>query len=400
MDVTRIREDFPILKRKIHGKQIIYFDNACMTLKPRQVIDAMNDYYSNFSACAGRSIHKLGSEVTVRYDTAREKIRKFINAKESREIIFTKNTTEGINLLARTLQLKKDDIVLTTDREHNSNLIPWHIQKELRGINHKVVESNGDNTFDLERFDNLMSNKVKLVSMAHASNLDGYTIPAEEIIKCAHDYGALVLLDGAQSASQMSIHVQKLDVDFFAFSIHKMLGPTGIGVLFGKYHLLDDLEPFMVGGNTVEKSTYDSHTLLDVPEKFEAGLQNYAGAIGAGAAADYIMNIGKKNIGEYISKLNNYISSEIKDIPGISIIGPADPALRGGIISFNIENYEPHDIAMFLDDANIMVRSGVFCVHSWFNARNIKGAVRVSLYMYNTIEECRILIDKIKEFIR
>jgi len=209
----------------------------------------------------------------------------------------------------------------------------------------------------------------------------------------------LVLLDGAQSASRVSIDVQKLDVDFFAFSIHKMLGPTGIGVLYGKYHLLKDLEPFMVGGNTVEKSTYTSHNLLDVPEKFEAGLQNYAGAIGAGIAAEYIMNIGKNNIRAYLSKLNSYISSEIKDISGISIIGPADPALRGGIMSFTIENYEPHDIAMFLDDANIMVRSGVFCVHSWFHAQNMKGAVRVSLYVYNTIDECRILIEKIKEFI-
>jgi len=398
MDVKRIRQDFPILKRKIDGKPIIYFDNACMTLKPRQVIDAMNDYYLNFSACAGRSIHKLGAEVTVKYDEAREKIKSFINANESREIIFTKNTTESINLLARTLKLKKGDIVLTTDREHNSNLIPWHIQKELREITHKVVESNEDNTFDLERFENLMSNKVKLVSMVHASNLDGYTIPAEEIIKIAHDYGALVLLDGAQSAARVPIDVQNLDVDFFAFSSHKTLGPTGIGVLYGKYHLLKDLEPFLVGGNTVEKSSYDSFVLLDVPEKFEAGLQDYAGAIGAAAAVDYIMKIGKENIGKYICELNSYITSEIKDISGINIIGPSDPKLRGGIISFTMENKEPHDIAMFLDDANIMVRSGVFCVHSWFNARDIKGAVRVSLYVYNTIDECKYFVEKMKEF--
>jgi cysteine desulfurase/selenocysteine lyase len=399
MKVKKIRQDFPLLNRKINGQPIIYFDNACMTLKPKQVIDAMNDYYYNYSACAGRSIHKLGSEVTIRYNDARNKIRKFINAKETNEIIFTKNTTESINLLARSLRLEKGDIVLTTDREHNSNLIPWHIQKELRGIDHRVVKSNEDNSFNLERFENLMSDKVKLVSMVHTSNLDGYTIPAREIIKIAHDYGALVLLDGAQSASQISIDVQDLDVDFFAFSIHKMLGPTGIGVLYGKYDLLKNLEPFIVGGNTVEKSTYDSHDLLDSPEKFEAGLQNYAGAIGAGAAAEYIMKIKKENISEHINRLNSYISSEIIDIPGISIIGPADPALRGGIISFNIENYEPHNIAVFLDEANIMVRSGVFCVHSWFNEHNVKGAVRVSLFFYNTIEECKILIDKIKEFI-
>ncbi len=398
MNINKIRQDFPILNRKINGQPIIYFDNACMTLKPEQVIDAINDYYLNYSACAGRSIHNLGSEVTVRYNDARDKIRKFINARESKEIIFTKNTTESINLLARSLRLKKGDIVLTTDREHNSNLIPWHIQKDLRGIDHRVVKSNEDNTFNLERFENLMSNKVKLVSMVHTSNLDGYSIPAREIIKIAHDYGALVLLDGAQSASQLSIDVQKLDIDFFAFSIHKMLGPTGIGVLYGKYDLLKNFEPFIVGGNTVEKSTYNSHTLLDSPEKFEAGLQNYAGAIGAGAAADYIMKIGKENIAEYINKLNSYISSKIINIPGISIIGPADPALRGGVISFNIENYEPHNIAVLLDEVNIMVRSGVFCVHSWFYANNIKGAVRVSLYFYNTIEECKILIDKIYEF--
>jgi cysteine desulfurase/selenocysteine lyase len=370
-----------------------------MTLKPKQVIDAMNDYYFNYSACAGRSIHKLGSEVTIIYNESRDKIRKFINAKESREIIFTKNTTESINFLARSLRLKKDDIILTTDREHNSNLIPWHIQKQSREINHKVVKSNEDNTFNLERFEDIMSNKVKLISMVHTSNLDGYTIPASEIIKIAHDHGALVLLDGAQSASQGSIDVQKLDVDFFAFSIHKMLGPTGIGVLYGKHNLLKDLDPFMVGGNTVEKSTYSSHTLLDSPEKFEAGLQNYAGAIGAGAAAEYIMKIKKDNISEYITKLNSYITSEIINIPGIRIIGPKNPALRGGIISFNIKNYEPHNTAIFLDEANIMVRSGVFCVHSWFNAQNIKGAVRVSIYIYNTIEECKILIDKIKEFL-
>jgi cysteine desulfurase/selenocysteine lyase len=396
MKVKKLRQDFPILHKKIDDKPIIYFDNACMTLKPKQVIDSMNEYYFNFSACAGRSIHKFGSEVTFRYDKARDKIRKFICAKESKEIIFTKNTSESLNLIARTLHLNKGDIVLTTDKEHNSNLIPWHIQKKLRGINHKVVESNEDNTFNLEGFYNLMSSKVKLVSMIHTSNLDGYTIPADEIIKCAHDYGALVLLDGAQSASQRAIDVQKLDVDFFVFSIHKLLGPTGLGVLYGKNHLLQKLEPFMVGGNTVEKSTYESYTLLDIPEKFEAGLQDYAGAIGAGAAIEYIMKIGIDKIGKYINKLNSYISSEIKDITGISIIGPDNPLLRGGIISFNIEGYEPHDIAMYLDDSNIMVRSGVFCVHSWFNAHKIKGAVRISLYLYNTIEECKILIKKLK----
>lgn len=399
MNLERIRKDFPILEKKIDGKPIIYLDNACMTLKPTQVIDAMNDYYYNYSACAGRSIHKLGTEVTIKYDEAREKIRRFLSAKEAREIIFTKNTTESINLIARSLDLNKGDIVLTTDKEHNSNLVPWHVQKKLRNIDYKIVRSNEDNTFNLEQFENIMNNKVKLVSMGHTSNLDGYTIPADEIIKIAHDYNALVLLDGAQSAPNRSIDVQKLDVDFFAFSFHKMLGPTGIGALYGKCHLLEGLAPFMVGGDTVAESSYESFTLLGLPEKFEAGLQDYAGAIGAGAATDFLTDIGMKNIEEHRYELNRYITDEMKNIPEVSVIGPIDPRLRGGVICFTVENRESHDIAMFLDETNIMVRSGVFCVHSWFKARNIRGAVRASFYLYNTMEECEIFVEKIKEII-
>jgi len=398
MNIKRIREDFPILRRKIDGKPIIYLDNACMTLKPRQVVEAMNDYYYNYSSCAGRSIHKLGTEVTLKYEESREKIRRFINAKDAKEIIFTKNTTEGINLIARSLPLEKGDIVLTTDKEHNSNLIPWHIQKQLRGINHRIVISNEDNTFNLERFEEMINKKVKLVSMVHTSNLDGYTIPAHKIIKIAHDHGALVLLDGAQSAPRKEIDVQH-GVDFFAFSSHKMLGPTGMGILYGKYHLLEKLAPFIVGGDTIETSTYKSSRLLKPPEKFEAGLQNYAGALGAGEAADFIQNIGKKSISRHVYELNKFITDEIQDLPGVSIIGPINPRRRAGIISFNIKNIDPHEIAMTLDNANIMVRSGVFCIHSWFNAHNINGAVRASIYLYTTKEECRVFVEKIKELV-
>ncbi|MCI0501787.1 MAG: aminotransferase class V-fold PLP-dependent enzyme, partial [Epsilonproteobacteria bacterium] len=248
MNVKNIRDSFPILAKKINGKSITYFDNACMTFKPKQVINEMNDYYCNISACAGRSIHKLGAKATIKYEEAREKIQTFINAGESKEIIFTKNATEGINLVARSLPLKKGDVVLTTDKEHNSNLIPWHLQKKLRKISHTVVKSKSDNSFDLKKFEEMMSKKVKLVSMVHTSNLDGYTIPAREIIKIAHDYGALVLLDGAQSAPRKPIDVKRLDVDFFVFSAHKMLGPTGFGVLYGKSEMLKELSPFIVGG--------------------------------------------------------------------------------------------------------------------------------------------------------
>lgn len=400
MDVKKIRKDFPVLNRKIDGKQIIYFDNACMTLKPKQVIKTIEKVYLKYPACAGRSIHKLGSEITIKYEEAREKIQKFINAEQANEIIFTRNTTEGINLISRCFNFKKGDVVLTTDREHNSNLVPWHIQKKQRGIEHKIIRSKKDNTFDIEKFENQINKKVKLVSMVHTSNLDGYTIPAERIIKIAHDYGALVLLDGAQSASRNLVDVQKLDIDFFAFAFHKMLGPMGVGVLYGKNNLLNDLEPFIVGGNTVETCSYNSSTFLDSPEKFEAGLQNYAGAIGAGAAVDYITHIGKDNIKKHEYLLNKLVTEKLIDMSDLELIGPKDPSLRSGIFTFNIKNTEPHSIAMFFDDANIMLRSGVFCVHSWFNAHNLKGAARASFFIYNTNEECKIFIEKIKEIIK
>jgi cysteine desulfurase/selenocysteine lyase len=400
MDVARIRSDFPVLRRKIDGKPVIYLDSACMTLKPTQVIEAMNEYYHSFPACGGRSAHKLGVEVTMKYEESREKIRRFINAKKPGEVIFTKNTTESINLVARSLKLKKGDVVLISDKEHNSNLVPWQVQKKQKGVDLQLVRSNDDNTFNLELFEELMNKKVKLVSMGHISNFDGYMIPAREIIKIAHDYDALVMLDGAQSAPRTSIDVQKLDVDLFAFSFHKMLGPTGMGALYGKYHILDEFDPFIVGGNTVETTSYRSFTLLKSPERFEAGLQNYAGALGAGAAVDFITDIGMENIERHVHELNSFLTDRLKAKSEVSILGPIDPRLRSGIISFNIEGKDPHDVAMHLDNSNIMVRSGVFCAHSWFKAHNVKGAVRVSLYLYNTKEECEVLSEEIDEIIR
>lgn len=400
MDIKRIREDFPVLQQKINGKPIIYFDNACVSLKPRQVIEAMNEYYEKFPACAGRSIHKLGSMVTEKYAAAREAVAKFINSKAN-EIIFTRNTTEGINLIAHSLNLKKSDIVLTSDKEHNSNLLPWQALSKNVGIQHKIVFSKKDMTFDLKAFEKMMNKNVKLVSIVHTSNLDGYTIPTEEIIKIAHDFRSLVMLDAAQSIPHKPIDVKKLDVDFIAFSGHKMLGPSGTGVLFGKYHLLEKLNPFLVGGDTVESSTYSSHILLKPPERFEAGLQNYAGAIGLAEAARYLEKIGKENIEKHEIELNKFITKEISDLDGISIIGPPSPELRGGIISFNIEGIGFHDIAVMLDEiANIMIRSGQHCVHSWFDANKIKGSARTSLYLYNTKEEARIFVEKLKEIIK
>jgi len=397
IDEEKIRKDFPIFDKNINGKPVVYFDSACMSLKPRQVIEAMNEYYFDYPACAGRSSHRLGEMATKKVREARQTIAQFINARSEKEIIFTKNTTESINLVANSLDLKAGDLVLTTDKEHNSNLVPWQVLSSKKGIRHKVVGSDADGTFDLEKYKKMVKG-AKLVSVVHTSNLDGTTIPAKEIIKIAHENGALVLLDAAQSIPHQEINVRDLDVDFLAFSGHKMLGPTGTGVLYGKYQLLEKLEPFLVGGDTVEYSTYKEHKMLLPPEKFEAGLQDYAGIIGLGVAVKYLQLVGFDYIKNHELKLNKYISDELSKIPKIKIIGPADPALRSGIISFYIEGMNMNQIAVMLDNmSNIMIRSGRHCVHSWFEARGIINSARVSLYFYNTMKEAEIFIESIKK---
>lgn len=403
-DVEKIRKDFPVLGREINGKPILYLDSACMTLKPRQVLQAMQKYYLEFPACADRSSHKLSIEVSEACEEVRRKIQRFFNAKRVEEIVFTKNSTEAINIVARGLNLKKHDIVITTDKEHNSNLLPWlRLQKE-KGIKHKIIRSNPDNTFNFENFRKSLTPQVKLVSMVHTSNIDGYTIPAKEIIEISHQNGSLVLLDGAQSAPQVPVDVQELDVDFFTCSLHKMLGPTGVGVLYGKYELLEKLLPLNIGGDTVYESSYSSFSLLPPPAKFEAGLQDYAGIIGAGAAIDYLNKIGIDKVKEHEVNLNRIITEGIADFPGIHIIGPTDPDLRGGIVNFTFDYLGAQDIAMILDEtANIMVRAGRHCAHSWYNSRKIKESVRVSVYLYNTVWEAEFfvhhLLTVLKKFI-
>jgi cysteine desulfurase/selenocysteine lyase len=401
MNITKIRQDFPLLQYGLKGKPVVYFDNACQTLRPLSVIDAVNQYYREYPACAGRSVHKLGELVTKKCDEARKLVADFIGAKRKEEIIFTRNTTEGINLVAHSLGLRTGDIVITTDKEHNSNLVPWQRLAQKIGIIHKIVPSKKDNTFNLEAFAEIMNDKVKLVSMVYTSNLDGVTIPAEKIIKIAHSHGSKVLLDAAQAIPHQKINVRKLNVDFLAFSGHKMLGPSGTGVLYGKYKLLEELEPFLVGGDTVEYSTYKDHQFLPLPEKFEAGLQNYAGIVGLGEAVKYLEQVGLKNIVGQEYKLNKFITNELTKIARIKIIGPQDPALRGGIVSFCVEDVDPHQIALISDESsNIMIRSGQHCVHSWFNAHNIPGSARASLYFYNTLEEAETFITNLQKTVK
>jgi cysteine desulfurase/selenocysteine lyase len=397
LNPEKIREDFKLLNG---DKAPIYFDSACMSLKPNQVVEAMNDYYFNFPACAGRSSHKLGDKVTKKVKEARQLVAKFINAKDENEIIFTRNTSEGINLLANSFGFQKGDIILITDKEHNSNLVPWLVLRDKIGIEVKICPSKEDNTFDLEKFSE-MAKGVKLVSIVHTSNLDGVTNPAKEIIEIAHQNRALVFLDAAQSMPHRKVDVRDLNVDFMAFSGHKMLGPTGTGVFYGKGKLLGKLSPFLVGGDTVEYTTYEDYKMLPLPEKFEAGLQDYAGIIGLGAAVKYLSQIDFDDIKEHELKLNKYITDKMSKFPQIKIIGPKDPSLRSGIINFYIDGVDMHKFALMLDNmADISIRSGQHCVHSWFQDRKIQNSARISLYIYNTMEEAEIFIKNLNKIIK
>ncbi|MGV8140924.1 MAG: aminotransferase class V-fold PLP-dependent enzyme [Candidatus Woesearchaeota archaeon] len=400
MNINKIREDFPILNNP--KKPVIYFDNACMTLRPRQVIEKMDEYYYEYPACAERSHHRLGKKATEEYSRSRDIIRKFINAKSDKEIIFTRNTTEGINLLAKTFGFHRDDYILSTDKEHNSNLLPWQMIARDKGLHRERISTK--NGFDMTSFEQILkkakgSNNKIFISMAQTSNLDGTNVPLKEIINTAHDYDAIVMLDGAQSVPHTPIDVKKLDVDFLVFSGHKMLGPSGTGIVYGKEELLKRLSMFNIGGETVDDSTYDDATFAQLPERFEAGLQDYGGFIGLGAAAEYLKRY-IDDIHEHEIRLNKIVTEGLKH--HVNILGPEDPKLRSGIFSFNAKNgMDFHEIALMLDSyANIMIRSGRHCVHSWFNANNIDGSARASFYLYNTEDEAKIFVEKAKEIFK
>ncbi|MFC1511853.1 aminotransferase class V-fold PLP-dependent enzyme [Candidatus Latescibacterota bacterium] len=394
LNVERIREDFPVYQRRLKGKPVIYMDSACITFCPRQVIDTVRRYYEGYPSCGGRSDHTFGREVARAIDLSRRAVQKFINAKNPREIIFTKNTTESINLIAHALPLRPGESVLTSDKEHNSCQLPFQLLKR-KDINHKIFRFG-----DLEDFHDKLTGDVRLVSVVHVSNFDGTSNPIGEIITSAHNNGSLVLIDGAQSVPHRGIDVRRLDADFLAFSGHKMLGPSATGVLYGKHNLLERLDPFIVGGDTVINTTYDSYEREKIPERFEAGLQNYAGIVGLTESVAYLNRVGLKNIEKHERKLNAYITAEFEKL-GIDIMGDQDPAKRGGIISFTIQGIDHHEVAGILNEsANIMIRSGMHCVHSWCNAHNVKGSIRISLYLYNTEEECEILVEQIKKICR
>jgi len=396
-----IRKEFPASTSIYKKKPIIYFDNACMTLKPQPVIDAIKEYYTEFPGCHGRTNHLFGILTTKKYEEARERIHKYFNTRYSEEIIFTRNSTEGLNLLANTIEFKADDIVLSSDIEHNSNLLPWQMAEKKIGIKRIIVPTNEDTSFNVGKLKEMMNSKVRLISILLTSNLTGVTFPISDIVKIAHDHNALICLDAAQSALYHPIDVQELDIDFMVTSLHKMWGPTGIGILYGKKKWLDRLSPFIIGGETVDDTTYTSAEMSEIPSKFEAGLQNYAGVIGSGAAIDYIEKVGQGNIYAHINSLNEYASTRLSEIEGIQILGPQDPKLRSGIINLLLNGISARDAATILNESeNIMTRFGKHCVHSWFNKRRIPESLRISFSAYNTFEEIDVLIKSLKSIQR
>jgi len=433
-----IRVDFPSLERRRHGMPTVYFDSACTTLVPRQVIKVINDYYTRFPGCGGaRSRHWFSREVNDRIEGNPDKgikgsrvlVKEFINARSEKEIIFTLNTSHAINIVALGYKFKPADAVLLTDKEHNSNLLPWLRLQKKDLIKVDRLDTDGEGAFDLDGLkQKLEQNKVALVSMAYTSNLTGYSIPAGEIIKLAHAYGAKVLLDAAQTAAHRIIDVQKLDVDFLAFSMHKMCGPRGVGILYGKQEYLgralheeDDpagaIAPCLLGGGTVADTTYDSYSLLEPPERFEVGVQDYPGQIASGTAVAYLKNIGMDNINGRMNLLNDFLTKELLkrygDTGWFRILGPEDAGKRAGILTFEVRRPNAVGIAEELGDKNnIMIRDGVFCVHSYLNFKYGQGwmrprlpaehrmTYRVSLYFYNTLEECRIFLGTLDSIFR
>jgi len=396
IDVQRIRQDFPLLRDQ--QKPLVYFDNACMSMRPSEVISAIRTYYETMPACAGRSNHHLAVLVSQAVDESRVAVKNFVHAKKKEEIIFTRNTSEGLNLLARSLHLKHGDVVVVSDKEHNSNLVPWLYLHTTLGIEVRIVPSTTTNEADLSNWERALTGNVKAVSLVYTSNLDGVTNPVKEITKMAHKIRAVVIVDAAQAAPHQVIDVQDLDVDFLVFSAHKLCGPSGMGVLYGKYALLDALEPFMVGGDTVERTSYTSYTLLPVPERFEAGLQDYAGIMGTKAAVDYLSRIGLSHIHDHEVSLNMLLTKGLSEMSRVHIIGPQEAAKRSGIASFTVDGADHHQIALMLDKVgNVCVRSGQHCVHSWFTDRKIAGSVRASLYFYNTTEEVSIFLDTLRK---
>ena len=390
MDTESIRRDFPTVR---DGRGI-YLDNACQTLRPDCVIDAVTEYYREYPACGGRSVHSMATRVSMAIDESREAMASFFGSKDPDCFVFTKNCTEGMNTVARGFGLRKGDVIVTGGAEHNSNHVQWLAMQQEVGIRRRIAGTDPEGRFDMDSFISCLDGDVKLVSVGHVSNVTGCAVPLRDIVEEAHDRGIPVLADGAQAAPHMKVDLEALDVDFYCASLHKMLAPTGVGMMYGKKEMLERLRPLEYGGGTVGLTTYDSVTMASPPDRFEAGLSNYAGIVGVKPALDYLSKIGMDEVSAHDTRLQRLLQKETEDIPGLSVVGPDDPDERGGVFSFNIRGLTSHDIAMMADSmAGIMIRSGMHCAHPFFVSRNIDGAARASFYVYNDDSEMRRFAD-------
>ncbi|MCH1453892.1 MAG: cysteine desulfurase [Flavobacteriaceae bacterium] len=400
MDVQKIRKDFPILQREVNGQPLVYFDNAATSQTPVQVIDTIADYYKNYNANIHRGVHSLSQEATDAYEAARKKIQKHFNAAQSHEIIFTSGTTHSINIVSNGYAelLKKGDQLIVSALEHHSNIVPLQMLCEKTGAELKVIPMNEDGVLIMEAYEKLLSDKTKLVFVNHVSNALGTVNPIKEIIDKAHAVGAQVLIDGAQSAPHIQADVQALDVDYYVTSAHKLCGPTGVGMLYGKQSALKRLPPYQGGGEMIAEVTFEKTTYADLPHKFEAGTPNIAGGIAFGAALDYINNIGMDQIAAYEEELLNYATDLLKKIPGLKIYGIAPQ--KTAVVSFNVEGIHPYDIGSILDKLGIAVRTGHHCAQPIMDYYQIPGTVRASFSFYNTFEEIDSMVEALKKAIQ
>ncbi|AXO80928.1 cysteine desulfurase [Olleya aquimaris] len=397
IDINKIRKDFPILNRQVNGKPLVYFDNAATSQTPQQVIDVIVDYYSNYNANIHRGVHALSQEATDKYEAARHTIQKHFNAKQAYEIIFTSGTTHSINLVANgfTSILKKGDQLIVSALEHHSNIVPWQMLCEKTGAILKVIPMTPEGEIDMEAYDALLNDKTKLVFVNHISNALGTINPIKTIIDKAHEFGAAVLIDGAQASPHIKPDVQALDVDFYVTSAHKICGPTGVGMLYGKEEWLNKMEPYQGGGEMIDQVTFEKTTYAGLPHKFEAGTPNICGGIAFGAALDYMNAIGFDNIAEYEHELLDYGTKQLQDIEGLEIYGTSKN--KTSVISFNLEGIHPYDVGTLLDKMGIAVRTGHHCAQPIMDYFKIPGTVRASFAFYNTKEEIDALVQGVKK---
>ncbi|MAS33514.1 MAG: cysteine desulfurase [Anaerolineaceae bacterium] len=397
-DVEAVRADFPILQQMHHDNvPLVYLDNAASSQKPQQVIDTLDDYYRRYNANVHRGVHKLSEEATAAYEQARIKIRHFINAASKREIIYTSGTTESINLVAQSWgrsNLNAGDVVVSTVMEHHSNIVPWQLLAAEKGITVKYVPLNPDGTLDLDEYARLLREEpVKLVAVTHVSNVFGTINPIKDMAQQAHAAGALIMVDGAQSVPHMPVDVQALDADFYAFSGHKMIGPTGIGVLYGKRDLLEAMPPWKGGGDMIATVRLDGSTWNDLPYKFEAGTPIIAGAIGLGAAVDYLSALGMEQISAHEHRITEYALERLSEVPGLKLLGPTDASKKGGVAAFTFAGIHAHDVAQLLDAEGVAVRAGHHCAMPLHDICGVNASARASFYLYNTTSEVDLLIE-------